>query len=348
MSKLLRQNRRPTHPLCLMSTFDPKRVTYSSDAVPYIELSNGDRVKSSCLRCPTTPCVSYTPYELNNTHFVDFPFDRSPDVCPTNAINVNEKGIPEIDEASCVGCGICVSRCPSGAIYLKRGIATVNVFYENCDYKEGSLRQHNLCLEKLILVHKQGCMGALTTKSVEKVHTRLATITTSPQFPNIMARNLLMALGVGCSIVRRGDVYLRMDGVLGPPAVQYGAIEIELGVELLDLPRNMLDNVAVLVSRYGLQAKEIEPVIVCYQLPNARSEYWRVVQDISKVLDLSINTLTFSALIIMLWCFKKLDFRLYQFYADIHSTSIRGVVEEVIGNALTLPIGFLSILEASK
>ncbi|MEM1565521.1 MAG: hydrogenase iron-sulfur subunit [Candidatus Bathyarchaeia archaeon] len=39
-------------------------------------------------------------------------------VCPVNAIQKTERGV-EIDPVSCIGCGICVPRCPKGAIDLK-------------------------------------------------------------------------------------------------------------------------------------------------------------------------------------------------------------------------------------
>ncbi|NLC50872.1 MAG: RnfABCDGE type electron transport complex subunit B, partial [Firmicutes bacterium] len=40
-------------------------------------------------------------------------------VCPFEAIAMNEKGLPEIDEERCTGCGICVNQCPRGVLRLK-------------------------------------------------------------------------------------------------------------------------------------------------------------------------------------------------------------------------------------
>ncbi|MDI6916509.1 MAG: 4Fe-4S binding protein [Thermoplasmatales archaeon] len=39
------------------------------------------------------------------------------DVCPTEAITVNEKA--KVDEEKCIECSACVSECPVGAISLK-------------------------------------------------------------------------------------------------------------------------------------------------------------------------------------------------------------------------------------
>ncbi len=39
-------------------------------------------------------------------------------VCPSNAITRNDKGIVCIDQKGCVGCGLCVEHCPIGAVTL--------------------------------------------------------------------------------------------------------------------------------------------------------------------------------------------------------------------------------------
>ena len=39
-------------------------------------------------------------------------------VCPTSAITKRDDGIVVIDEAKCNGCGLCVSACPFGAMYI--------------------------------------------------------------------------------------------------------------------------------------------------------------------------------------------------------------------------------------
>ncbi len=42
-------------------------------------------------------------------------------VCPVNAIKINEdKGIVEINEDKCIGCGICVEECPYDAIWMNK------------------------------------------------------------------------------------------------------------------------------------------------------------------------------------------------------------------------------------
>ncbi|MGC9795991.1 FAD-dependent oxidoreductase [Fervidobacterium riparium] len=55
--------------------------------------------------------------------------------CPTGAINVggNINGIPQIDYDKCIGCGICVMKCPGLAIFLiqeKENLSIIGIPYE--------------------------------------------------------------------------------------------------------------------------------------------------------------------------------------------------------------------------
>jgi ferredoxin len=49
------------------------------------------------------------------------------DRCPTDAIQLNDDSKAERDENSCFGCGICARFCPEGAVSLKEGLRRVSV-----------------------------------------------------------------------------------------------------------------------------------------------------------------------------------------------------------------------------
>jgi len=49
------------------------------------------------------------------------------DRCPTEAIKLNDQGQAERDESACFGCGVCASFCPEEAISLKEGFRQVSI-----------------------------------------------------------------------------------------------------------------------------------------------------------------------------------------------------------------------------
>ena len=42
------------------------------------------------------------------------------EMCPVNAISINENGKAEINQELCIKCGTCEAVCPVGAIEIKR------------------------------------------------------------------------------------------------------------------------------------------------------------------------------------------------------------------------------------
>ena len=59
------------------------------------------------------------------------------------------------------------------------------------------------------------------------------------------------------------------------------------------------------------------PVSVVGELPNARSDYFQVIQDVEVVLGLRCRTLTVGALLSVLWTFQRID----GFGEDLFTTS---------------------------
>ena len=108
-----------------------------------------------------------------------------------------------------------------------------------------------------------------------------------------MVRNVLLACGVGASMRRKGDTNVRMDGVLRFASGQIGVLEFE-ATATLESPRALLEDIAVLHGRFNIPISDIVPVSVVTTLPNRRAEYYQVMDDISKVLDINCRTITFG------------------------------------------------------
>ncbi len=301
--------------------------------------------------------MEYREDELAVSGFPQFPADATSQVCPTDALEWPAgSSTPRVNPAACISCGLCVSRCPVAAISLNRdGIAVVND-QSNKHFLSADGAASQEVVDKITgrfsRVSKVGQMFRESDRHLKTIFLRIKRSgkTLGPQFPNLFSRNLLIEVGIGSAMRRRGDTNIRMDMVLGPPGVAHGVAEVEFGFGgILDAPRNLLDNVAVLCSRYGFEKERIVSMLVASELPNQRSEYWQLVKDIAEVLGIRIGSITWGALILMVWEGTKLTIRPEnEFYTDTSSYSIREAVEKVLGRRLTVGTGYPGFLQSQK
>lgn len=150
---------------------------------------------------------------------------------------------------------------------------------------------------------------------------------------------------------RTGDNAARMDIALGPPWPAAGCAEVEFGdVAILDAPRDILDDVAVSVGRHKFDKRLLVTLVISDVLPNWRSEYWRMVQDIRSIVDVRIGTVTVFALMLLVWR-KRLMAELPAtlFHVDVETTSYReAVLEPILGRSLSITPGARPIVDVAK
>lgn len=255
-----------------------------------------------CLRCRNPRCMTFAEDEIKCGEAEEFPCDNSLDVCPVGALSIGADGVPVINQDHCISCGICVKRCPVGALYFNSdGEPQVNTEPSGMVVRadEGSEGLQAEQVERLLSAPHGGYFlrenDVIMTKAYEKL------LRLNSQYHNIVVRNLLVALGCRAAMRRIGDVYTRMDAVYSSQNGSFGAVEVEFGRDTLSASRGILDDVAVLHTRYGIDKTVNRPLVVCLQLPNERQGYWQVVKDIKNVLDIRINTVTVGALLLLLW-----------------------------------------------
>jgi len=321
-----------------------------------IIFSDGKISHGSCTRCINPPCIEYSSKELELAVFQDFPADKNSNVCPTGAITwPHESSSPTIDSSACILCGLCVSRCPVRAIHLNSERAFINdepnhhfiILHTPADlHTTSSVRK------SFTAVQEKGIYLLESDKLIKKFREKFAVIAKdqSAQFPNHLARNLLIAVGIGAAMRRRGDTNIRMDLVLGPPGVEHGTGEVELGAEVLDAPRDILDDIAILIARYELPKGSVIPLIVCLDLPNLRSEYWQFIKDVKSVLNVKINSVTIGALATIIWSRGKILIKTGdELYIDIDHTSLRPKIEGILGRRLNIKLGgYPGFLDSAK
>lgn len=332
-----------------------KQVRLEPQSPATLVTRDGRSGDGTCIRCPTPPCLSYGAAELIVPTLPRFPADLDNRVCATGAIQRAEKtGQIVVDDRSCIGCGLCVARCPAGALFLdatqrvKINDSSSDLFVDTTEpHTEESFAQVYGTLRK---AHRSVAMANESNRVVGRLINQIehSIQQQSAQFPNHLSRNLMLAVGAKTAMRRRGDVNVRMDLVFSGLGVSAGTAEVEFGAQaLLDSPRNVLDNVAVLASRYGIDIDSISTLIISMALPNIRAEYWRVIKDVRKVLGLRIESVTVPALFLMVWNGASWP-KSGTFYADEGSPTIRDALSQVISREVQLSDGEGAALEAAK
>lgn len=281
---------------------DVREVRFQQGAHTSVVLADGRAGVGSCLGCANAPCMEKAETELTLFGQLDeFPGDPSRDVCPTKAVRwVKEKMVASVAASDCIGCGLCISRCPYGAMRMLDG-TTAHVATEDPDkliVAGWTERDHPT-------VKSSGSIAALDSPAGANLSRTVASLDDART--NLLVRNLLNEVGMNARTRRRGDTNIRIDAVgfsrQGKPFVA----EIELGQAVLESPRALLEDVAVLHARYGYEVRGIDPISIILSFPNVRSDYYQVIRDIEKVLDVRCRTVTIGALVALLWNRAKLD-----------------------------------------
>lgn len=291
---------------------------------------SGDECHIGCLGCTDPRCIYFSENEIECDHVDGFPSDKSTNACPVEAIMWdNSAAAPVIDMSKCINCGICVSRCPAGALYFSNsGKLMVNTepvkYVENRRPDMATQSVHLRQIEQLLRVPRAGISLNASDQIFESIYNKLFRLRNN--YHNSVGRNLLIALGCKCSMRRIGDVYTRMDAIYSSPAGSFGAVEIEFGRDTLDASRGILDDIAVLNTRYGVHKHNNKALVICLQLPNARQGYWQVVRDVKNVEGIKIGTITVGALMFLLWngcVFEPEDDR---YYIDYDNMDLRHIL----------------------
>ena len=141
-------------------------------------------------------------------------------------------------------------------------------------------------------------------------------------------------LGFQAHFPRKGDVNERYDVLIDSTSDNYIIVsEVEIpSIAILDAPRNLLDDIAVLVSRRETKASNLVPLVICWDFPNNRTDYWNVVKDIKNVLNIEIKTCSILALAVLAWTENKFDARSDDYYLNPTKNILENVVKILADN----------------
>lgn len=137
-----------------------------------------------------------------------------------------------------------------------------------------------------------------------------------PNGENELIRILFEGLGKKVYFPRKGDNSERFDAIVDFDDYK-SVVEIEIpSTEILDAPRNLLDDYAVQKQRKKEKDKPIVPLVICWDLPNKRTDYWNVIKDINSILKIKIKTISILALALHYWTETPLDLESDDYYLE--------------------------------
>lgn len=337
------------------STVTIEKVAFNIFNTNTISFSNGVEIQGFCVNCKETPCMNYSKDELFVGVLRQMPSDKSTEVCPVSAIIFNENGFPKVKTESCINCGICLSRCTYGAINfndgkkvsISKGDNDLFTWFDSITDKQQLEREQSYTSAKQeVTVKKQ------TQKFYKTIFANFTAVNRrNNYFENILIRNLLLNIGVLAKVRAIGNNDIRFDliGKIGNK-ILVGEIGIS-STDILEEPRALLDDIAVLHSRYSVSLDNLIPIIFCRTLPNKRSDFYEIIYDIKNVTGIKVKVIPLQILIMLNLCRWQIseDDIVNNFYIDNKNYSLLESMQNVITNISELdPLCHTDYYQATK
>lgn len=334
---MLQQNDEARQELCYyIDLSDVKSAERSIDEPMKLNTIN-DAFYSACINCQQPRCLYYYDDEYRCDNFENFAERQDNRVCAFDAIAWdNDKQAIVIEYDSCVGCGLCASRCPFGALYFEGGKMKINLDRNDKPFEvvysiEYASSYQEKCLDRIRKLPTESKKDEAALERVRYVYQRLNEVRASHESALLLCRNMIIEMGYHCSLRRTGVSSTRMDAVYSGDDIA-GAIEIEFQNDSLSAARNLLDDIAMMQMRNGLPSSQNTPLALCAYIPNTRQGYYQVCYDIYNILGIRIRTLTIAALLLLIWEKATLDLDDDMFCLRFRDTSIRKDIELLLGH----------------
>jgi len=294
---------------------------------------------SACLNCVQPHCIYYYDNEFICEELPGFASRQDNHVCAFGAIQWdNDSQSIRIEQSSCIECGLCASRCPFGAVYYDGNRMVVNLdrnedIFVTVNSRETALLQQRQCIDELASLPEEIVYAEGSLERVNHVYMGLSRLRATNDDALLFCRNLMIENGYDCALSRTGVVSTRMDAVYSGHGV-IGALEIEFQSDSLSVVRNLLDDIAMMDVRLGLPAQDNTPLAICALIPNTRQGFYQVCDDIDKILEIKVHTITMAALMVLIWNGASATFDSNEFCLGFRDTSIREDIEALIGRSL--------------
>lgn len=267
-------------------------------------------IKASCISCINLPCKKYNENELHLEEFKTMPSNGNLNVCPSEAIEISNNK-PIINSSKCISCGICIQRCLYKAISISKDNLTeiCHIESEKIQFKQiNDSEEYYLQNDKIESIIKEDRSVYNLNNYISNIDKNIISfIKRNNNYENTIIRNILLNIGLKTNTRAIGNNSIRID-LWGKQNGYYLICEIDIGgLDLLDLTRAILDDIAILHSRLNIPKDKIIPIIIIDKFPNKRSDYYEVIKDIEDITGIKIMTITLHFLLVMQWLNLKFN-----------------------------------------
>ena len=138
--------------IAVLNIQSPYGISFFEEKSTIINQENGKSYITSCINCINARCMNLNDEEIKCNSFSSMSHDMNLNVCPVDAIKSGEQRI-EINQEKCIGCGMCVQRCPVGALHIRNSKATHNI-NANVPRKEMEVNDKNINIQEDFLIQQ--------------------------------------------------------------------------------------------------------------------------------------------------------------------------------------------------
>lgn len=145
----------------------------------------------------------------------------------------------------------------------------------------------------------------------------------------LLIKALCDKLGLQTHFPRKGDVNERFDVLISNTNNSHKIVsEVEIpSTAILDAPRNLLDDMAVLASRREIKIADLTPLVICWDFPNNRTDYWNVVHDIKNILDIEIKTCSILSLAVLAWTENTFEAKSDTYFLHTSENTLQNILD---------------------